>query len=93
MNRRGKFFTSLLLFNLAVLTVGIEYFKLSGGYGWYRNEIERFFESRDWGPIVVMFLACCFFSIGIWLLLDSYGKLPGADSQIPPEESGEGDHS
>jgi hypothetical protein len=49
MSQRGKFLTSLLLFNGAVLTAAWGIFERRGSYSW-GSKVEWFFISRDWEP-------------------------------------------
>ena len=76
MSRRVKFFTSLLLLNGAALAAAWGIFERRGNYSW-SGMVEWFFGSREWGPIGVVLCVSCLITIGIYLMLDSFGKLPG----------------
>jgi hypothetical protein len=75
MSQRGKFLTSLLLFNGAVLTAAWGIFERRGSYSW-GSKVEWFFISRDWEPIGVVLCVSCLLTVGIYLILDCFGKLP-----------------
>ena len=76
MSKRSKLLTSLLLVNVAAFAAAWGFFpKKSGGYLW-RSQVEWFFVSRNWEPITVVMCVSGLLTLAIYLMLDSFGKLP-----------------
>lgn len=78
MSKYTKFICSLVLINIGVIVSAAFICKKNGGYSWSTgNGLEWLLVSRDWPSIFLVSFITGILSLSIYLMLDSFGKIPG----------------